>query len=71
MLPNRVRNAGGLSLQRGLDGIGNGVESGRISNGNLAQHFSVKQDVGLLAAVDELAVTDTSLFAGGTQPGDP
>jgi hypothetical protein len=60
-----------LRCCRSFDSLDYGIEALRIGDGNLAQHFSIQRDVGLLQAVDELAVSDAPLPARSVQSRNP
>jgi hypothetical protein len=47
------------------------IEPLRVRYGNLAEHLAIKLDIGLLAAVDKLAVSYVTLTAGCTKPRNP
>jgi hypothetical protein len=49
-----------------LGGFNNSIECVWVSNGDFAEQFSVELNIGLFTAVDELAVSYTSLSAGCT-----
>jgi len=55
----------------GPGGLNDGIETRRIGNGDLAEHFSVQRDFGLLAAVDELTIPHAALPAGCAQSRNP
>jgi hypothetical protein len=60
-----------LRFCRGPGGLNDGIETRRIGNSDLAEHFSVQRDIGLLAAVDELTVPHAALPAGCAQSRNP
>lgn len=60
-----------LRLRDGLDSLEDRVKTIRIENRNFTEHLSIQPDVGMLAPVDEFAVSHPALSAGGVQPDDP
>jgi hypothetical protein len=54
-----------------FDSLDDYIKAGRVVYRNFAEHLAVQLDMGLFAAVDELAVPDAALPTGSTQTHDP
>src|SRR3954470_7160437 len=57
--------------QVGLGLLDDGVEGGRVRDGQLAEHLAVEGDAGGGEGGDEAAVLDAAQLEGGIEAGDP
>jgi hypothetical protein len=55
----------------GLGGGDNGVKGSGVGNSKVAEDFAIEQYLCLFQTVDELAIPDAALAAGGVQPDNP
>jgi hypothetical protein len=47
------------------------IKSGRIGDGDFAKHLAIEPDIGLLTALDELAIPYGPAATGSTESGNP
>jgi hypothetical protein len=60
-----------LQLESGFRQFDDFIERDRVGDRHIGEHFTVENDVGLLQAANELAVTESAHTDGGVDTNDP